>query len=80
MLYFILPVLSSVRSSENFEGGDEEDAHLTDLINHVKATNLLHPSYDDLVFQNDLETFEKVRNIQHKRATDKRNQSVVPML
>ena len=72
--------MSSVRSSENFEAGEEEDAQLTDLINHVKSTNLLHATYDDLVFQNDHETFEKVRNIQHKRATDKRNQSIVPMI
>lgn len=73
---------SSVRSSDTFDaGGNEEgDAQLNDLISHVKSTNLLHATYDDLVFQNDHETFDKVRNIQYRRATDRRNQAVVPML
>lgn len=75
--------VNSLRSSDNFEAGggnDEDESQLSDLIAHVRNTKLLSATYDDLVFQNEFETFEKVRSIQHKRATDKRNHSVVPML
>ena len=43
-------------------------------------TKLPKATYDDLVFQNEHETFDKVRNVQYKRAADRRNQAIVPTL
>lgn len=71
---------SSVRTSENFDSERETDATLNELLNHIKVTQLHKDGYDDLLFQNDHETFEKVKSIQYRRAADRKNQSIVPLL
>lgn len=69
-----------MRSSENFESDKESETNLSDLLDHIKVTNVRKATYDELLFQNDHETFDKVRNVQYKRAADRKNQSIVPLL
>jgi len=65
----------SVSASDNFDG-DVVDHQLSELQAYLAKQS----QPEQLIYQNDSETFEKVKTIQLKRAADKKTQSVVPLL